>query len=312
MEDNFELDLEVQWTNVDYNEANEELCIYFEDEAPGSNNTYSLDATGGYMLVGDGTTDWGSTKGTISFWLKWDTFAGRPWGQHDDMETVNSGSSLIIDWGTSGYITSSSFSVNIWYFIAITWNEDTNMLRLFVGDQNNAPTLNAENNAWTATVSTLGVTQNNFMHSRTGGWQLDGHGDDLRYYNIDRSLAEIQSDYNVELSGTETNLRSYFKLNNNFDDIGPDNNDASGSRSYSFSTDTPFTSSVTEDLKVDVWDGAAWQNVISGLNIGWNNVTLTSYLTSVPFTIRFKGGTETNDSNQDSWAIDATLLHVWS
>jgi hypothetical protein len=35
-------------------------------------------------------------------------------------------------------------------------------------------------------------------------------------------------------------------------------------------------------------------------------------LTSSSFTIRFKGGTETDDANQDSWEIDATLLHVWT
>ena len=35
-------------------------------------------------------------------------------------------------------------------------------------------------------------------------------------------------------------------------------------------------------------------------------------MTSSTFTIRFKGGTEINDNIQDSWNIDATLLHVWS
>jgi hypothetical protein len=35
-------------------------------------------------------------------------------------------------------------------------------------------------------------------------------------------------------------------------------------------------------------------------------------LTSSNFTIRFKGSSETSDGTQDSWKIDATLLHVWS
>jgi len=311
-DDSYELDLEVQWTNADFSETNEELCIYFDSGSVGS-NTHSLDATGGYMLVGDGTPDWGSTTGTISFWVKFDTVANRPWGQHDNMESRIFGTNLCLDWGASdSLISTTSFTADEWYFIAITWNEFTNDLNLYVGDEDNAPTEDAANNAWFSAVSIVGVTQNNFMASRGGVGPIDGHGDDLRYWDTDRSLAEIQSDYSTELTGSETNLRSYFKLNNDFDDIGPDNNDSSGSGSYSFSTDTPFTISATESLQVDVWDGAAWQNVIASLNNGWNNVTVTSYLTSVPFTIRFKGSTETSDSTQDSWAIDATLLHVWS
>jgi hypothetical protein len=68
----------------------------------------------------------------------------------------------------------------------------------------------------------------------------------------------------------------------------------------------------SEDIKVDVWNGSAWENVFTDLSTGWNNVSITSYLNSSTFTIRFKGGTETGDTNQDSWNIDATILHVWT
>ena len=68
----------------------------------------------------------------------------------------------------------------------------------------------------------------------------------------------------------------------------------------------------SENIMVDVWNGSAWQNLFADLTGGWNNVTVTSYLTSPTFTIRFKGATETSDSTQDNWAVDATLLHVWS
>jgi len=68
----------------------------------------------------------------------------------------------------------------------------------------------------------------------------------------------------------------------------------------------------SEDIKVDVWNGSAWKNVFTDLSTGWNNVSITSYLSGSTFTIRFKGATETGDTNQDSWEIDATLLHVWT
>ncbi len=68
----------------------------------------------------------------------------------------------------------------------------------------------------------------------------------------------------------------------------------------------------SEDIMVDVWTGSEWVNLFADLNSGWNNVTVSSYLTSETFTIRFKGGDEINDLIQDFWAIDATLLHIWS
>jgi len=210
--------------------------------APHTLNTYSLNATGGYMLVGDGTPNWGSSTGTISFWIKWNIVANRPWGQHENMETRFSGTNLILDWGVAGSLTSStSFVASKWYFIAIVWNQFTNRLYLYVGDQLNPPTLDSANNAWTSQVSLVGVTQNNFLASKGGVNPTNGYGDDLRYWNTARTLTAIQSDYKIEITGSETNLRSYFRLDNNFADTGPNHNNGSGVGSYSFSNDVPFT-----------------------------------------------------------------------
>jgi hypothetical protein len=68
----------------------------------------------------------------------------------------------------------------------------------------------------------------------------------------------------------------------------------------------------SESLMVDVWTGSSWQNVIASLTNGWNNISVSSYLTSSTFTIRFKGSTETGDTTQDSWNIDAAILRVWT
>ena len=67
-----------------------------------------------------------------------------------------------------------------------------------------------------------------------------------------------------------------------------------------------------EDIKVDVWTGS-WTNIISDLTANtWNNISISTYLTSSTLTIRFKGGTESNDANKDSWDIECSLIHVWS
>jgi len=67
-----------------------------------------------------------------------------------------------------------------------------------------------------------------------------------------------------------------------------------------------------ENLQVDYWTGSEWENLFTDLNSGWNNVSLTSYLESPTFTIRFKGTSEIDDIIGDSWNIDVVLLHLWT
>jgi hypothetical protein len=68
----------------------------------------------------------------------------------------------------------------------------------------------------------------------------------------------------------------------------------------------------SENLLVDAWDTntGLWVNVatLSGLVNDWKNVSISSYLTSSAFTIRFRGSSEGSDSVQDSWQIDSVLL----
>jgi hypothetical protein len=67
----------------------------------------------------------------------------------------------------------------------------------------------------------------------------------------------------------------------------------------------------SEDIRVDVWNGSAWNNLFTDLTSGWNNMSVSSYLISSIFTIRFKGANDAGDITQNNWQIDATLLHVW-
>jgi hypothetical protein len=68
-----------------------------------------------------------------------------------------------------------------------------------------------------------------------------------------------------------------------------------------------------EDIEVDVWSGSGWVNFFADLTPdSWNNISISTYLTSSNFTIRFKGGSEINDHIQDLWKLDAAILHVWS
>jgi len=67
----------------------------------------------------------------------------------------------------------------------------------------------------------------------------------------------------------------------------------------------------SENLIVDVWTGSSWQTVFNPLTSGWNNVSVTSWLTGSTFTIRYRDGTSTGDTNMNSWNIDYAMLHTW-
>ena len=74
-----------------------------------------------------------------------------------------------------------------------------------------------------------------------------------------------------------------------------------------------LNSSSGENLLVEVWNetSSSWDSLTT-LAVGWNNVTVSSHLLSSTFTIRFIGETETGDSTQDYWTVDATLIKCWS
>jgi len=44
----------------------------------------------------------------------------------------------------------------------------------------------------------------------------------------------------------------------------------------------------------------------------WNNVSVSSYLDSATFTIRFLDGIQTGDTTENTWQKDCTILHLWN
>jgi hypothetical protein len=230
--------------------------------APPSAEQNSLEATNGHMVVGNGNVDWGSQRGTISFWVKMFSKSGdeRFWGQDDRMEMRFSYGNFVLDWGGNGtlYASDPFTETNKWYFVAITWDEISNDLYLYVGDEDTPPAEIGRESNWTASVSDEGVNENDFMTSRDRtGYRVYGRGDDLRYYNTNRGLSEIQGDYLIELSGSETGLVSYFKLNGDFLDSGPAGDDGSGSGSTDWSEDTPMAS-LEGEAKIGYDSSQSW------------------------------------------------------
>jgi hypothetical protein len=203
-------------------------------------NLRSADCTGGYFRVGPGgTTSFASAAGTISLWMKYDLprdQSRRFWGQDGNFETRWSSNRLVLDWGTDTTLTGtkSDWLTDHWYFVAITWNQGTNTLTIYWGDEDNEPAVDASL-SWTGSV-TGRLTENDIMNSRNGNYQVDGHVDDFRYYSIERNIDEIRSDYRISLTGSELGLVHYYKFEGTLADSAG-NVALVPSGSYSFSQD---------------------------------------------------------------------------
>lgn len=77
----------------------------------------------------------------------------------------------------------------------------------------------------------------------------DGLMDEVRFWNDIRTQPEIAANYNKELTGSEANLVSYWKLNNNYTDV-VSGNTLTATNSPVFVADVPFTGAVADNLSL--------------------------------------------------------------
>jgi hypothetical protein len=58
-------------------------------------------------------------------------------------------------------------------------------------------------------------------------------------------------------------------------------------------------------LALDVWYSGAWHVLSASLSPGWNNMSISTYVTSPTFTVRFRSD---NSLQPSSWQVDAALI----
>lgn len=151
---------------------------------------------------------------------------------------------------TSGHFKSLdipySFVTGIWYHVSYVFTPGSKV-ELFVNgvsigsDVSDIPTGIYDNTADFA-VGALRENGNfNFF---------DGSIDDVRLWNITRTVAQIQSDYQTELTGNEAGLVGYWKLNGSGADSTVNGDDLTLFGGASFSNDTPFGSAPAPRLVI--------------------------------------------------------------
>lgn len=68
----------------------------------------------------------------------------------------------------------------------------------------------------------------------------DAKFDDVRIWNTIRTQSQIDTNKSVELTGSETNLVAYYKLNNSLSDSTSNGNTLTNVNTATFTTDVPF------------------------------------------------------------------------
>jgi len=82
------------------------------------------------------------------------------------------------------------------------------------------------------------------------GQYFDGLIDEVRVWNDIRTAQEISDNYDLELTGSESNLVGYWKLNNDYTDETSNGNDLTASGSPVFSTTVPDVFVVTNTYTI--------------------------------------------------------------
>lgn len=130
-------------------------------------------------------------------------------GSTNDFGTSLNGSKLAFGIGNSDYTIISNASINdgTWKHIAVTRTKSTGAIAIYINGVLDK----------TGTCSNYG-TLNAPSFVRLGGMQtatnyFDGALDDIRFWNLVRTQAQIAANMNQELNGDESGLVAYFKCN---------------------------------------------------------------------------------------------------
>ena len=260
--------------------ASADAEVWLPAGSPG--NIKSAECDGDYFLVGDsGSADFGGVAGTISLWLKWtdNAASGRFWGQDQDFETRWSLGRLVLDWGGDGSLTGNKndWVSNHWYFIAITWNETSNDLTIYWGDEETSPDVDAVASSWYS--STIGRhTENNIMNSaaRVNAYTT-GRIDEFRFFTVERTLEQLRSDYLSTLTGEEPFLSNYYEFEEDLTDTaGDDDLHPTGSCEYSLDVFRGSSGWLGSEVTVTVRDlqrlvalNGSFVNGNAGSNVDW-------------------------------------------
>lgn len=300
---NYVLDQEYQFTGANFTQTHEDLCFYL---------TGSITEN---LVVDYWSGSW-TNLGTISA-TAWSNFTATGLTSssynirvHDATQTGDTtNTSWTIDclflhcWNDTDINYELEFEYN---WTSVVYDKDNEYLKIYVYAHTGNDNLNVSCYYSSAWVHLGFITGTGYFNVSVHSY-LDSSNFWIRLNTTADSSDTTQDDWDIDgiwLYENTTAVSNYgLDLEVNWTGI-----------SYNHQVEQLCIYTGTQDaeaLEVDVYSAGSWYNLIADLSASsWNNVSITSYLTSDTFTIRFKGDVETGDSSESTWSIDfAKILY---
>lgn len=136
-----------------------------------------------------------------------------------------------------------------WVHVAATWDADSGSAtpKIYINGTEVGSYMTQGNDGGTnAIADTNSATRIGDSVNQT--FYFDGKIDEVRLWNLVRTPTEIADNYAAELTGTESGLMAYWRLNNNGLDGTTNHNDLTLVNAPTYSTDVPFSTLDSESL----------------------------------------------------------------
>jgi len=211
-------------------------------------NTNSLSLNGTSDYLNDADNYWKPTDFTLECWIKKTALSAnsRPISLvNADVDfTTGTNGKIRLEIRHGGGIESidstGTYSTGVWTHIATTYKSGTKAYVFYINGAD------AGSGTSTNTLAYQGLTDYGIQIGARGGPSnyFDGKIDDVRLWSVVRTSGEIAANYQRQLTGTETDLYAYWKLNEGSgttpQDSTMNNYDLGFVSSPSWSTDVPF------------------------------------------------------------------------
>ncbi len=147
-----------------------------------------------------------------------------------------------IQWG------SSDLTVGTWYHVAVEGGAG-GVSHVYLAAKTDSTHTDLSSGGAGDSVGAGTLTTKIYLGARSDhAAYLVGKMDEVRVWNSQLSSATLDANFKKELTGSESGLIAYYKLNNSYNDSTSNANNLTAVNSPSFSTDVPFTGATGNGL----------------------------------------------------------------
>lgn len=207
-----------------------------------TNNALNFDGVNDYVSVGDNIENLGDV--TMEAWVYWKgssiAFSEIFTKEAISSFAITSANKLHTNFGNGsswlgGMDSQTAIPLNVWTHVAVT--RQSGVVKMFINGIEDASTIT--NNA-TGQNTAIRIIGGKMVGSSTANTLFSGQIDELRFWSVAKTAAQIKADINTTLSGNEIGLVAYYNFNQ-----GTANGNNSGITSLLDATVTANNGSIT-------------------------------------------------------------------